>query len=116
MKKRPYFPFLLVVITLLLAACNQNQANSATIHMAEMRFQQVEVQVKAGQSVTLHLVNQDGYAHAFDLDEFDLHFPLAAEETVDIVFTPSRPGIYTFYCGSPGHQAAGMVGTLQVES
>lgn len=114
-KKRPYFLLFLIAITLVLAACNKNQSNT-TINIAEMRFQQTELQVKAGQPITLHLVNQDGYAHAFDLDEFDLHFPLAAEESVDIVFTPSRPGIYTFYCGSPGHQAAGMVGTLRVES
>lgn len=30
-------------------------------------------------------------------------------------FTPTEPGRYRFYCGSPGHEAAGMVGLLVVE-
>lgn len=28
---------------------------------------------------------------------------------------PAEPGRYRFYCGSPGHAAAGMVGVLVVE-
>ena len=65
-------------------------------------------------AVTLRLVNKDGYAHAFDLDEFDIHLPFAANEILEVAFTPDQPGSYPFYCGSPGHEAAGMVGTLIV--
>jgi uncharacterized cupredoxin-like copper-binding protein len=83
--------------------------------MEAMRFLQDEISVTAGQPVTLRLVNQDGYAPAFDIDEFDIHTSLAANETLEIMFTPDEPGSYTFYCGSPGHQAAGMVSTLVVE-
>ena len=83
--------------------------------MEAMCFLQDEITVKAGQPVTLRLVNRDGYAHAFDIDEFDIHTPLAANESLKISFTPEKPGHYTFYCGSPGHQAAGMVGTLIVD-
>ena len=55
-------------------------------------------------------INRDGYTHAFDI-----HRTLAARETLEITFTPEEAWRYEFYCGSPGHQAAGMVGVLAVE-
>ncbi|MBK8904759.1 MAG: cupredoxin domain-containing protein [Anaerolineaceae bacterium] len=108
-------PFLTSLIFIwLLAACAGTQTGQVALNMQEMSFSQNEIQVQAGQPVTLHLNNKDGYAHAFDLDEFDIHLQLAAEETAEITFTPTRSGTYTFYCSSPGHQAAGMAGSLVV--
>lgn len=105
--------WLTLALVALLAACGASP-NSVTVAMKDMRFRQEEVQVKAGQPVTLKVVNQDGYAHAFDIDELDLHRPLAANETVELTFTPQQAGRYRFYCGTPGHEAAGMVGVLVV--
>lgn len=105
---------LVLALAVLLAACG-GSANSVTIAMKDMRFRQEEVSVKAGRPVTLRVVNQDGYAHAFDIDAFDLHRALAANETAELTFTPPAPGRYRFYCGTPGHEAAGMVGVLVVE-
>ncbi len=113
MTERPFYHLLLVSLALLLAACGK-QPGEATLKIEEMRFSQTELQVEAGKPVTLHIVNKDGYSHAFDMDAFDIHTPLAANETVAITFTPEVPGSYSFYCGSPGHKAAGMVGTLLV--
>ncbi len=105
---------LVLTLAVLLAACG-GSASTVTVSMKDMRFRQEEVSVKAGQPVTLRVVNQDGYAHAFDIDEFDLHRPLVANETAELTFTPQTPGRYRFYCGTPGHEAAGMVGVLVVE-
>lgn len=105
---------LLLPFTLFLAACGPGDG-SITIKTDGMSFAQDEVHAKAGQPVTLHVVNTDGYAHAFDIDEFDIHALLPAKATFDATFTPAEPGRYTFYCGSPGHAAAGMTGTLVVE-
>ena len=112
MNVRPFS--LLLILACLLAACGRTASNEVTITMKEMAFRQSEITVTAGQPVTLRLVNRDGYAHAFDIDEFNIHTPLAANETLEIRFTPEKPGQYPFYCGSPGHQMAGMVGTLIV--
>jgi uncharacterized cupredoxin-like copper-binding protein len=115
MKLRPYILPIFLILLCLLAACGRAAPNEATITMQEMAFGQSEITVKAGQPVTLRLVNQDGYAHAFDIDEFDIHLPLAANETAELSFTPEKSGRYPFYCSSPGHHVAGMVGTLIVE-
>ena len=104
-----------LLLTLLLAGCG-HEPSSVTVQTDGMHFVQDRIEVKTGETVTLRVVNRDGYAHGFDLDEFDIHTPLAADETREIVFTPDHPGIYTFYCGSPGHKAAGMTGKLIVKS
>ncbi|HRQ38588.1 MAG TPA: cupredoxin domain-containing protein [Chloroflexota bacterium] len=114
-KLRPSILSLLIILVWLLAACGSTTPNEATITIKEMAFGQSEITVKAGQPVTLRLVNRDGYAHAFDMDEFDIHTSLAANETAELLFTPEKPGRYPFYCSSPGHEMAGMVGTLIVE-
>ncbi|MCO6452651.1 MAG: cupredoxin domain-containing protein [Caldilineales bacterium] len=105
---------LLLALIAALAACSSD-GDDRTIEAIGMRFVRDEVHVPASQPVTLRIVNRDGYAHAFDIDEFDIHRPLAAWETVEITFTPEQAGSYTFYCGSPGHMTAGMNGVLVVE-
>jgi len=101
-------------LALLLTGCSDSP-DTLTIAMKDMHFRQAEVRVRAGQPVTLRVVNEDGYAHAFDIDAFAIHRPLAAHETAEITFTPEAAGHYPFYCGSPGHVAAGMSGVLVVE-
>lgn len=103
-----------LALTALLAACGSG-GDGRTVEAIGMSFVRDEVHVPAGQSVTLRIVNRDGYAHAFDIDAFGIHRPLAARETVEITFKPEQAGRYQFYCGSPGHQKAGMVGTLVVD-
>ena len=114
-KLRPHILSLLIILVCLLASCRPQATNEATLTMKEMAFEESEITVTAGQPVTLRLVNQDGYAHAFDMDEFDLHTSLAANETAELSLTPEKPGRYPFYCSSPGHAMAGMASTLIVE-
>ncbi len=104
---------LVLFVALLLVACG-NRTTTVVIRAKDMRFERAEVRMRAGQPVTLRLVNQDGYAHSFDLDELGLHIPLAGNETVEVTFVPREAGAYRFYCGSPGHTEAGMVGALTV--
>ncbi len=113
MMLRPY-PISLILTLILLAACTGSQTSEVAINLQEMRFNQNDIQVQAGEPVTLYLSNKDGYAHAFDLDEFDIHLQLAAKENAEITFTPTQSGHFTFYCSSPGHQAAGMEGSITV--
>ena len=90
----------------LLAGCG-GSAQTVTIRTDGMRFVADEARVRAGEPVTLRVVNRDDYAHAFDIDEFDIHRPLAAKEIAEITLSPEQAGSYRFYCGSPGHAQAG---------
>lgn len=106
---------LIGLAALLLPAACAAPGQSVTLRIDGMRFTTDTLRVRAGEPVTLHLINRDGFAHSFDVDALEMHVPLAANATVSVTFTPPAPGRYDFYCGSPGHMSAGMVGTLVVE-
>ncbi|MCB9420365.1 MAG: cupredoxin domain-containing protein [Ardenticatenaceae bacterium] len=87
------------------------------IHLTaqDMRFGQTEIHLKVGQTVTLTLDNKDFFGHSFDANDFDVHTVMPANSQVTASFTATRPGVFDFYCGVPGHQKAGMVGKFIVE-
>ena len=87
---------------------------SFTLTTQNFQFSTNALTAKAGEPITLYLRNDDVLDHAFDLDELNLHLPMASNEIVPITFTATEPGTYTFYCGLAGHREAGMVGTLIV--
>lgn len=89
--------------------------NALVLSSRQMAFGQDEIRVRVGETVTIVLDNADLYGHSFDVDEFDVHTSMPANDRVTATFTPTEPGTFTFYCGVPGHTAAGMVGTLIVE-
>jgi plastocyanin len=103
------------ILFLVLSGCGGQETQAITIQASGMSFTPARVTVKIGQAVSLRIINRDGYAHAFDLDAFDIHSPLSAKETQNFSFTPETPGRFLFYCSSPGHKMAGMEGLLIVE-
>jgi uncharacterized cupredoxin-like copper-binding protein len=36
-------------------------------------------------------------------------------QTTSVTFTVDKPGNYTFFCGQPGHEGAGMKGTITIQ-
>ncbi len=84
---------------------------------ANWEFDQRELHVKAGEMVMLRLTNADPEAHYLDIDELDVHAPIAPGKTSLAVFTAPTTGSYTFYCHPHADKASGegMVGTLIVE-
>jgi plastocyanin len=78
------------------------------------RFDLADLRARVGETVALRLDNLDAFGHSFDIDELDVHAPMPGSETALALFRPTESGTYTFYCGVPGHRAAGMVGTLVV--
>jgi uncharacterized cupredoxin-like copper-binding protein len=88
--------------------------------MEEMRFTPNRVDVKAGESVTLTLVNKGSVRH-------DLAFPSAEMpglagietltlpgQTTHVTLHFDKPGSYPFVCTIEGHAASGMTGAVFV--
>lgn len=80
-----------------------------------MRFDPASVTVPAGQPVQFTLVNDGSLIHDFVLTdgvEQPVKIEAAGKASASGSFTLMRPGTYTYICGQPGHEAAGMKGTI----
>ena len=86
-----------------------------------MRFDPVAPVVQAGRPVQVRFENEGQLVHDVSFQE-----GLAAGGGVKVVaaakakglsraFTFDRPGTYRFTCSQPGHEAAGMHGTITVQ-
>jgi uncharacterized cupredoxin-like copper-binding protein len=80
-----------------------------------MKFDPPALNVAAGQPIQLTLSNQGALIHDWVLSE-GVDKPAKAEASghanADVTFTIAKPGTYTFVCSQPGHDAAGMHGTI----
>lgn len=79
----------------------------------EFAFDPSEASVPADTDITVSLRNDGNIEHDWSIKDQDLNILAAAGQTgTGTLNLP--PGTYTFYCSIPGHEAAGMVGTLTV--
>lgn len=78
-----------------------------------LAFDPDEITAPAG-TITIELVNDGSQPHTFVVegheDELKLSVGSSDEGSIEL-----EADEYTFYCDVPGHQAAGMEGTLTVE-
>lgn len=114
---------MLVVAAIAVAAANAGRAESngsPEIVLEEMRFTPNRIDAKAGETISVRLVNRGNQRH--DLNFPSLHMPglggveaiLEPGETRTISLTFDTPGTHTFICTLPGHAAAGMTGAAFV--
>ena len=80
-----------------------------------MRFDPPSITVPVGQTVQFTLVNDGTLIHDFVLNE-GVAQPVKVEangkSSANAAFTIARAGTYTYICAQPGHEAAGMKGTV----
>jgi uncharacterized cupredoxin-like copper-binding protein len=72
------------------------------------------IEATSGEALGLFITNQDAFEHAFDIDALNIHVRLPPKGTAAVVVKSNRAGELEYYCGVPGHTAAGMVGRLTV--
>lgn len=80
------------------------------------RFEPDRIEVRAGQQVTLRVVNRGPSPHDMSIQDLKVdtgQFNPGEERTVTFT-APNRPGEYQFICTVPGHLQLGMKGTLVV--
>lgn len=72
--------------------------------------------VDPGNVVKITLINGQATQHDLTIDEFDVFTgPLTElDQEAVVTFVADKEGTFNYYCNTPGHSAAGMVGVLQV--
>jgi nitrite reductase (NO-forming) len=85
--------------------------------MSEMKFDPNTWTIKAGQPVTMTAQNVGTVAHDFSIRGTTPEVTLLVQpgQTGTTTFTIAKAGTYEVYCNQPGHEAAGMKGTLTVQ-
>lgn len=85
------------------------------IELEDMRFHPQQLELEKDQPVGLFLINRDDFAHSLDIDAFDVHVTVPANSSVVTFVQPDERGQFQLYCAVPGHESAGMVGSLTVK-
>ena len=83
-----------------------------------MHFEPSTLTAKAGQPIIVTLKNGGQTLHDFSMTEGPaqpVKIQVQPGQTGSATFTIDKPGSYTFFCSQPGHEAAGMKGTLTVQ-
>ena len=81
-----------------------------------LKFDKSSLTAKAGK-VTLEMSNPSQLPHAVAIkgNGVDVDGKTVGNGETSTASTDLKPGTYTFYCPVPGHEAAGMKGTLTVK-
>jgi uncharacterized cupredoxin-like copper-binding protein len=133
--------FGLMVVMLLLAACNSTSSGEIVefnIEMREYSFSPDTITVNANQKVRLNILNKGNIEHDWAIIDIPLastpkiadtssmmhshegkvpaiHFSAIPGTKNTAEFTPTTPGTYEVYCSLTGHKDQGMVGKLIVK-
>ena len=83
-----------------------------------MRFEPSSLTVRTGEPVTLTFDNAGRMPHDFTLTQgVSRRVQAVADggQRATVTFTLEQPGTYSFVCSVPGHEAAGMKGTITAQ-
>jgi uncharacterized cupredoxin-like copper-binding protein len=83
-----------------------------------MKFDPATLTAKAGQPIQLTLSNSGQIAHDFAMKD-GVASPITstaqAGQKASVTFIIAKPGTYSYICSQPGHEQAGMKGTLTIQ-
>ncbi len=136
------------LVPLMLVACGDDGGDEATggggetgrvidVRMAGGSFQPGSITVRAGETITFRLINQDDTIHEFtigdeqkqaeretmmagmgdqpmEMDDEPDSVTVQGGDTEELRWTAPGPGTVLYGCHQPGHYAAGEKGTISV--
>ena len=109
--------FLLVLsMTTILTACSGPQTRKFDLIGQDFRFSPDTLRVNDGDTVRINFSNPDVVPHLIDLPAFNQHIALIPGGEFTLEFVVDKAGSFPFVCSVPGHEEAGMVGSLIVDS
>jgi plastocyanin len=94
------------------SASSAPQTGSIAMDTKDVRFSPDEITGAAGR-IEISLSNKDLFWHTFTIHALDVNVKIPSIGTRNTVFR-ARAGTYKFVCAIPGHEQAGMKGTLIV--
>jgi plastocyanin len=90
------------------------EAAAAEVASHDIYFEPEEIAIPADTDATVTLPNEGVALHNFSIDALDISVDIAPGATEEITIN-APAGEYEFYCNIPGHESAGMKGTMTVE-
>ena len=122
--RRPLAGFALAALLALgLAACNSGTNTPApatpaegniAVELKNFAFIPKDIRVKAGEPVTFTFESTD-IDHTFTTQDLGIDWIVKAGISASKTHTFTKTGAYRVTCTIPGHEGAGMSGSLQVE-
>ena len=97
-------------------------AGALTVEIVDIAFNPTEFTIAADQDVVVTLTNNGASMHNFSITDrenanvakFNISVDVAPGETTTVTIN-APAGDYYYFCAVPGHEAAGMSGTLHVQ-
>ncbi len=91
-------------------------ATLPTVRIKNYLYDQQAIHAKVGETIAFQLVNTDKTTHYLDIDELNVHTLVSAGTSNVVLFKPTTPGTYTYYCHPHANKAGGtgMLGHLTV--
>ncbi len=90
-------------------------ARGLTVEAGDMYFTPDRIEITAGEQVNLTLDNAGQVFHDLAIEDLDVRLAADPGTTRTGSLQVDQPGEYRFICTVPGHVAAGMHGTLNVQ-
>lgn len=88
--------------------------SAIAVSAKEFSYEPKEIKVEAGKPATISLKNGGAVEHDITLDSPAFKLGALPTKTGEATLTMPTAGSYTYYCSVPGHQQAGMEGTVTV--
>jgi plastocyanin len=114
------------LVAVLLGACggggeSDDDSNSDSarppdivVKAKEYRFEPADLAIDAGRPSVVAIENIGSIPHDLTVKDAGFKITAAKDATRRKTLTVAKPGIYKLYCSLPGHDSAGMRGTLTV--
>jgi nitrite reductase (NO-forming) len=91
----------------------KRQADDFVMVTSDVKFEPDRLTAPAG-DIGVIVKNDDLFWHTFTVSELDANVTVATSGRKRLVMRDVAPGTYEFVCAIPGHESAGMTGTLVV--
>jgi uncharacterized cupredoxin-like copper-binding protein len=108
---------LAVMLAITLTACGESAEPppvEVTLTALDIKWDTSNIEVLAGQTVTITVVNEGALDHNFNIAELGIDININAGATEEITFIAPQSGVLEFVCNVPGHLEAGMAGSITV--